>query len=167
VSREPRGVEFAWRVHTAITDWTAKVDVKASIVLALETAGFAALVAVSRDHEALSHLVGASLWLYRAGIVALVAAVSLAGAVVMPQLRSHGSKNRHDGLIYFGHLRQQNPAELKRRLDGLDPSGELDELAYQLIQTSNIAWKKHRRLQASLLLSAASAILLAGAWIVG
>ena len=30
--------EFAWRTHSAITDWTAKVDVKASIVLALETA---------------------------------------------------------------------------------------------------------------------------------
>jgi hypothetical protein len=29
--------EFAWRTHSAITDWTARVDVKASIVLALET----------------------------------------------------------------------------------------------------------------------------------
>jgi hypothetical protein len=34
----PLGNQFAWRAHEAIQGWTASVDVKASIVVAIETA---------------------------------------------------------------------------------------------------------------------------------
>lgn len=59
--------EFAWRTHSAITDWTAKVDAKASIVLALESAIMGAVITFSGRDRPLSALQGWPLGSYRLG----------------------------------------------------------------------------------------------------
>src|SRR5262249_16190868 len=43
-----QSVEFAWRVHSALEFWTAKVDMKASILLAFQGGGFI-FAATSRE----------------------------------------------------------------------------------------------------------------------
>jgi hypothetical protein len=160
MSAPERAAEFAWRAHGAITDWTAKVDVKASIMLTLEIAGVGALVTLSQPHGLLGHLTTGALWLYRVGIVVIAAAIVLAGGVVFPRLGSHSAKkDPTDGLIYFGHLRAYEPAALKDRLERLTPHEELDQLSHQLVQTSRIAWLKHRWLQGSVLAALLGAVI--------
>lgn len=41
------GVDTAWRIHQAQTDWTGLVDVKASFIFAIASASMATTVALS------------------------------------------------------------------------------------------------------------------------
>lgn len=76
--------EFAWRTHSAITDWTAKVDVKASIVLALETAIMGAVITLSGRDRPLSALHGWPLGTYRIGILLMTFGITMAGLGGVP-----------------------------------------------------------------------------------
>lgn len=154
---DPR--DFAWRVHGALDTWTGRVDTKASIVLAVESAAFAFVVTQSDPGKRFNDLHGAAYWFYLVGIVALLAAILLALRVVMPQLkRRQSAKTWRKNMIYFGHLRHWDPDDLARALErGAQPEAQL---ARQLVAMSTIAWKKHARLQWSLgLLVAAMALL--------
>jgi hypothetical protein len=149
-------VEFAWRVHTAMESWTAKADVKASILLAFE-GGMAVLIVTSRDL-----VLG-----YRERWPAVVAAVTLglltlaiiaAAMVVMPTM---GSARRHraasrEQWVFFGHLRHWSPTDLASRIGRLSRTDELDNLAGQLVRMSQINWRKHRLLQSSVVLTVAA-----------
>jgi hypothetical protein len=136
--------------------WTAKADVKASILLAFE-GGMAVLIVTSRDL-----LLG-----YRERWPAVVAAVTLgllalaiiaAAMVVMPTMgsaRSHRAAFR-DQWVFFGHLRHWTPADLAGRIGRLTRADELDNLAGQLVRMSQINWRKHRLLQSSVVLTVAA-----------
>ena len=50
------GAEFAWKVHDALDSWTAKVDIKASIVLAIEAALAGFVITLSEKGGRLSAL---------------------------------------------------------------------------------------------------------------
>jgi len=154
--------EFAWRTHSAITDWTAKVDAKASIVLALESAIVAALITFSGKDRPLSALRGWPLGAYSLGILFMAIGIALAGLVVFPRLNRRDARvHWATGIIYFGHLRRWQPTELADYLFALSERTQLDILSRQLVTTSKIAWIKHARLQWSMLCAALGTLLVA------
>ena len=157
----PPGIEFGWRVHAAIQDWTRTVDQKASIILV-----FSAALATLAGREVfsvdggLNHTSGAKLWVVRIMGALFAAAALLAISVVLPRLRRRTTRRDADhGLVYFGHLRHRSATDIERHLRDLDDHEALTQLARQLRATSVIAWRKHARLQAAivaLVLAAAS-----------
>jgi hypothetical protein len=143
------GLEFGWRVHGALDSWTGKVDTKASIALAIESAAFGFVVTLSRKGERFAHLAGSSRTWYDIGLGFVLFAVLMSLAVVLPQLNRRASrKNWRDNMIYFGHLRRWRPDDLARAL--LDERLDEQQLARQLVAMSKIAWRKHAWLQWSL-----------------
>jgi hypothetical protein len=154
--------EFAWRTHSAITDWTAKVDAKASIVLALESAIMGAVITLSGRDRPLSALRGRPLGTYRLGILLMAIGIALAGLVVFPYLdRRKARVQWRSEAIYFGHLRRWRPSELADYLSALSARTQLDILSRQLVTTPKIAWIKHARLQWSMLAAALGTLLFA------
>jgi hypothetical protein len=55
---DARAVETAWRIHTELGNWTAKVDAKASFALTLESAATAGVIALSTNDHVLANLHG-------------------------------------------------------------------------------------------------------------
>ncbi len=149
---ESAPAEFAWRVHAALEGWIAKVDVKASVLLAFQSAFiFAAtsreVVMVTTDRR--------SLLAAAAGIAMLVTAMALAATAILPAL---GSSRQHradyaNEWIYFGHVRLWESTELAARLSRLSELDEVLALSAQLVRMSRLNWRKHRLLQASVLLT--------------
>lgn len=150
-----RAVEFAWKVHDAIDSWTAKVDSKASIVLAIESGAVGLLVALTQGDGKLKDVSGNLRLVLNAGWVFLGLSVAIVAGVVFPQLGRPGLKKRAStagGLIYFGHLRSRSPGELAETLADLTDRQVIAELAQQHIVMSKIAWRKHAWLQASMVI---------------
>ena len=146
---ESDGLQFAWRVHAALDSWTAKVDTKASISLAIETAVLGFIISLSGSEGPLSHLRGTDLALYRVGLTLIGVAVLLVLAVVFPQLNRRGARRDwKNKMIYFGHLRHWDVGILTKALQ--EESPRYEQLAAQLVQMSKIAWRKHVWLQWSL-----------------
>jgi hypothetical protein len=143
------GIEFAWRVHGALDSWTGKVDTKASVALAIESAMFGFAVTLSRENGPFAGLHGRSEAGYYTGLGLILVAVFFALLVVVPQLNRRKSKKGWKGnMIYFGHLRHWDPDELSKALSGQrDDEGQL---AQQLVAMAKIAWRKHSLLQISL-----------------
>lgn len=153
------GVEFAWRVHSALDTWTGKVDSKASISLAIEIAVIGFVITLSTKDGPLVGLTGSDLCFYRIALGFLVLSVLLSMLAVVPQLnRRQAKKNWRSGMVYFGHLRHWDPKELEKALEA--PAKR--QLADQLVAMSRIAWRKHAWLQWSLIsLVVGAALLLA------
>jgi len=146
------GIEFGWRVHLAIQEWTKSVDQKASIFLVF-CAALATLAGreVFNVHGGLHDASGAKLWVVRVMGAAFAMSALLAISVVLPRLRRRVAKrNAHRGLVYFGHLRHRTAEDIERHLRALDDAEALAQLARQLKDTSVIAWRKHVRLQAAM-----------------
>ncbi len=143
--------EVGWRIHSALTDWTAKVDTKASFALTIESALLAGVVALSGSGRSLSDLSGCAVFWYVLGILILILSVLMAVSVVAPRLRSqHLKSEASQNFIYFGHLRFLNATQVANHLNNSDI---VPVLSRQLVVMSQIAWQKHRRVQLSLLLS--------------
>jgi hypothetical protein len=158
-------VDTAWRIHAALTEWTARVDTKGSFVLTVESV---ALVAIGT----LSHADGKRpvtgvfpnivFWL---GVGSLVAAILLAAAAVAPYTRRKSLQAEwRDNFIYFGHLKHWDAEELTEALRARDT---LPILSRQLTVMSKIAWKKHQRVQGSLLMAIGGAFAVALAGLIG
>ncbi|MBD2893478.1 hypothetical protein amrb99_23990 [Actinomadura sp. RB99] len=142
---------YAWRVHQALHDWTAKVDAKASVVLTLETAILGMIVVFAQSGKRLRHLSGLETWTFGIGVALLVGAIVLAGAAVFPQLnRLEARRNWRRGYVYFGHLRRWDPAELVTALEHGVGSRNRLVLSTQLVALSKIVWRKHSFLQYSM-----------------
>jgi hypothetical protein len=151
-------IESAWKIHGALVDWTGKVDQKASFALAVESAVVAAVITLSRDDQLLAHLSGLGLWFYRVGVVLLAVAIAFAMNAVIPHLRRIKLRREwENNFIFFGHVRHWSEADLTKALREKDV---LPMLSQQLVKMSDIAWKKHRHLQRSLLSAGIGTILL-------
>jgi hypothetical protein len=157
-------VATAWAIHGSIADWTRSVDNKASFASAVETAVLLGVLTLSAEGRQLSRVSGplqlGLLWL---GVAFLVVALLLVLWVVSPHLRTKkiGDEYRSN-VIFFGHARYWQPRELTSFLSGADI---LPMLSRQIVAISNIAWKKHRNLQLSILASVIGAALVAiAAW---
>jgi hypothetical protein len=157
-----KALDFAWQIHAAVSQWSGRVDTKASIVLTLELAILGAITAFSKGQELLSQLSGIPLLSYRIGIILLVGSALLAGVVVFPQLRRRRARrNWQLSLIYFGHLRRWEPADLAQRLAELSSQDQLRMLSRQLVASSQVTWSKNHRLQWSMLTALAGAVFVA------
>lgn len=149
-----RPIDFAWRAHTAQEAWTAKVDGKAAILLALEVALIAAVISGIAPDGALHALTAAGAVAVRTGAVLISVAAVLAAIAVLPLLGTpvdHAREYRSN-LVYFGHLRHwPDGPDLANQLRGLTDDDVLEQLARQLRQMSRRNWRKHRLLQGSIL----------------
>jgi hypothetical protein len=146
----PTDNEFAWRVHDGLSDWTARVDVKASIALAIEAAVLGFVVTLTGDKGVLAHVSSFQAVFLLAGLAALFIAVVLTVLVILPILRARRTKAEYKtNYIYFGHLRHWSADDLADALKS-DPVG-LPQLSRQLVVMSKLVWFKHRCLQVSLI----------------
>ncbi|MCT2175891.1 Pycsar system effector family protein [Dietzia cinnamea] len=156
---DPGPIDTAWRIHSALIDWTGKVDTKASFALTLESAILAGVVTLSGGGRALSGLTGFASFLYWAGIAGLAVAALFAIWVVRPQLRTSRIKRESaTNFIYFGHLSLLEPVLVETMLKDDD---KLPVLSKQLVEMSRIAWNKHRNVQWSLTIAPIGVGLLA------
>ena len=156
--KDRSAVETAWKIHAALVDWTGKVDTKASFALALESAVIAAIISLTGSGRRLSGLSGfwplLGFWV---GSLCLLLAALAAASVVAPRLRASATKKEwRDNYIYFGHLRHWSAPDLAKALTKRDL---LPVLSRQLVAMSRVAWRKHRRVQASLVLAVIGAAL--------
>lgn len=147
-------IDFAWHAHAAQEAWTAKVDGKAAILLALEVGLIAAVISGLAPDGALTALSAVGAVTVRIGALLIAVAAVLAAIAVFPQLGSpvgHAREYRSN-LIYFGHLRHwPDGPHLTDGLRSLTDDDILSQLAQQLRQMSRRNWRKHRFLQASIL----------------
>ncbi|MFW0872021.1 Pycsar system effector family protein [Rhodococcoides corynebacterioides] len=154
----PDPTDTAWKIHSALTDWTGKVDTKASFALTIESAVLAGVVTLSGNDRALADLHGWGVLWYVLGVVTLVAGLLCAVWAVRPRLRAQQLTNEvPTNFVYFGHLRQLTPAEVEINLRSDDI---LPVLSKQLIDMSKISWTKHRLVQVSLTLAPVGVALL-------
>ncbi|MFC4057374.1 Pycsar system effector family protein [Planomonospora corallina] len=157
-------VENAWKIHQSLSDWTGKVDSKASFALTAESIVLGAVIGLSGTGRRFSDLhewwAVVPFWL---GVAALAASALLALSVVAPRMRSeHVKAESPRNFIYFGHLQHWQPGELANELTKADP---LPVLCRQIVNMSRIAWVKHRRVHQSLYTAAGGAGLVAAAGI--
>lgn len=158
-STNPNAIDTAWRIHAAQTEWTGKVDAKASFAFALESAAIATVVALSAKDRLFSALPGLTPWLYWSGLLIMVVGAGLAVTVVAPRLRGRKAKAESaTNFIYFGHARHWNPSDLEC---ALRTSDMLPQLSRQISAMAKISWKKHVRVQWSFWLATLGGLLLA------
>lgn len=156
--------DFAWHIHDELSSWTARVDTKASIALAIEAASLGFVVTLSSKDGLLAHVESWGTWTLHIGTIVLLAGVVLAVAVVLPQLRGRRTRAEHSrNFIYFGHLRHWDAEKLADRLED-DPVGR-EVLARQLVTMSKILWSKHVLLQWSLVAYVISVALVGSAFL--
>jgi hypothetical protein len=161
-------VDFAWRVHSAQEAWTAKVDGKASILLALEGGLLVAHLAAHTSDGPLGSLRGWRNAAQGASAVLLILAILAAAGAVFPMLGRTKTLREASTTrtIYFGHVRHLSGTQLARHLAAQSTHATLAQLSEQLITMSNLNWRKHRLVQASVLavLPAAALVALAILW---
>jgi len=163
----PRGIEFGWKVHNAQEAWTARVDSKAALFLATQTAVLVATAAAFATDKSLGALDGHNRTAAIIGALISMLAVIVAGSAVIPMLgRSKTHKAVHDQhLIYFGHLRHRTHAGVKSDLAALTHDQELDQLGLQIIALSSRNWSKHQRLQIAMILGALGTLIVVGSYV--
>jgi hypothetical protein len=144
----------AWRIHSALADWTGKVDTKATFCFTLESAALVVVANLTSDGRLFDvRQTLAQKWSFTVGVALLVAGVLCAAFVVIPRMnRVAVARNWKDNTIYFGHLRLWEASTLEKALreDSILPS-----LSVQLVAMSKIAWRKHLIVQWSLILGLA------------
>lgn len=146
---EVEQLEFAWKLHDNLSDWTARVDVKASIALAIEAAVLGFVITLTTDEKPLAGLVCWPAWILLGGVAMLGASVLLAILVVFPQLRGRHLRSEYQSnYVYFGHLRLWEASSLASRLES--HTDDVEVISRQLVRMSEIVWRKHVWLQWSL-----------------
>ena len=145
-------IETAWRIHGALSDWTGKVDAKASFGFTLESAGIATAIALADDKRVLGSLEGpVQEILYFGGLISLSIAAAFAVWVVIPRLRYFKVKGEwKNNFIYFGHLKYWDAEKLP---DAIKKKDLLPVLTQQLVKMSEICWQKHVAVMISMILA--------------
>lgn len=157
--------DLAWKIHGNLSDWTARVDNKASILLALQAASLALVVGLAGTGRGLGAGCDFARWSLGVGVLLLCAAAVLAALAVLPQLRRrHLSQESKRNFIYFGHLRNWKPDALAEAMS--DDPDILDQLSHQIVIMAKIAWRKHVWLQWSLYAMIAALVFVAPFFVV-
>jgi len=151
-------ISNAWQIHAQLADWTGKVDLKARFGLSFISAVLAGMLAVYGDgttlHDqdvTLADFARIELFMFISGTVFLVVSLIVSIISVSPQLRAGANKHEYEtNIIYFGHLRYWKADDLTCKLREADI---LPMLASQLVNMSNILWRKHRWIQWSFALA--------------
>jgi hypothetical protein len=154
-------LENAWRVHEAHSEWTARVDAKATFAFTVESAVLATVVALTTSDRVFDDF--DALWkitAYSFGLLLIFASTIFAGIVVAPRLRGKGLlAGSADNYIYFGHTRfwEHSASELADRFREDDL---LTQLTRQIGVMGRIAWRKHVFVQWSLWLAMSGSFVL-------
>lgn len=161
VEANRKAVETAWAIHAAQSDWTGRVDAKATFAFAAESAAIATVVALTAEDRLYSHLNDQWMWnVFALALIGMIVAAGLAAWVVVPRLRKKlVDAEAHRNYIYFGHARRWNAEDLERAMLRDDI---LPQLTRQITIMADIAWWKHRVMQASLWMAVASGSMLVG-----
>ena len=156
-------IDFAWRAHNAQEAWTARVDTKASILLALEGGSLFAILSANNQAGALRSLDGLPQVLEIIGATVVFLSVFASAAAVFPMLGSVSQHKRDhiNNAVYFGHVRHWHADDLGRYLMARDSVDSIATLSTQLVAMSKRNWAKHRLVQASLLLAVLGVSLVA------
>lgn len=141
----------AWKIHTALVDWTGKVDSKATFCFALESAALVAIANLTSEGRLFdTRQTLAQQLLFTIGSALLVAGVFAAAFVVIPRMnRVQATRRWRENIVYFGHLRLWDASALEK---ALRENSILPSLSAQLVVMSKIAWRKHYIVQWSLIL---------------
>lgn len=154
------GVEFGWKIHSAITDWIAKVDTKASIMLSLGGVALGFFITLYANHIFVIGLYGWRAFFRNIGVALFCIGIILAASVVTPHLRKRNSKKEWaKNYIYFGHLRHWKPEDLKNKLINISTDDAATVLSEQLVSISKVAWFKHNLLRAAMIFYATGILL--------
>jgi hypothetical protein len=143
------------------------VDSKASIVFTIQIALLVALIAAHGRGRLIDAMHGIPRITAEAGTVAALIAALCSGAAVIPRLGKPTIHRRDhkNHLIYFGHLRHWQTEKLRDRLQTLSAEDELTQLSQQLVEMSTRNWTKHRYMQAAMLITLLSSLLVGAATI--
>ncbi|GHG51854.1 hypothetical protein GCM10011331_15950 [Flavimobilis marinus] len=140
-------------------DWTGKVDAKAAFSLTIQGALLALSVSLVNDIDSCIEYV-----LLGLGVLLVAVGLGFAASVVAPRLRSkHLASEMAANFIYFGHARGWEPEALADELRAADL---IEQLARQVVVMADIAWRKHRRVAASIWLAVVGGGLLLAAGVV-
>ncbi|WP_348788454.1 Pycsar system effector family protein [Leifsonia sp. NPDC080035] len=147
-------------MYHAHAEWIARVDTKASILLALQGVGLGVVLTLSGKDGVFASL--PHWWdvlAFVAGVLLLLVAIALAVLVIAPRVTAGRPSRRalHD-YIYFGHTRWWKPEDLSEALR----DSAVPVLSRQLIILGRIAWKKHLYAMFSTWLFLAAAVVLVG-----
>lgn len=136
---------LSWRVHSAIDDWGARADWKASVLQAHQGGGFVLSVTAFADRWSTLTVLTVSL---------LLLAMCASAAVLYPVAGSAGRRAREHGpdLIAVGHLRRWTASALAAQLGAVKTEDEPLMVSAQLIALSRLNWRKHRLVQISVVL---------------
>ncbi len=151
----------AWKVHEAQSSWIAKADVKASIILTLETAILGLVTVLSTDGHVLAGLHGLRRTVDITAMALLLLSTLSSLSAIIPQLGRREKEKIDPGIIYFGDLRHWTAATLAAELQLGRPND--GDVATQIVILAEISWCKHQRLRRSMLLFALGALLLTAA----
>lgn len=141
VEREAEAEARAWTVYHSHGEWIARVDAKASILLALQGVTLGAVIALTDRHRPYADL---EMWwewtLFVGGFALLLIGIVLAVTALVPRVTSERpSKNEVRDYIYFGHTRLWTPEALEAELR----KPVLPILSRQLVVLGRISWRKH------------------------
>ena len=159
--RDHDPVDQAWRIGTVPSSpGQAESTPRRPLLSRSSPAMAAGVIAMSGGDRALSHMEDwFEQWAYSLGVTSLAVGLLSVALVVRPRLRArHANGEAAENFIYFGHARRWHPEELER---ALRESDMLPILTRQVVAMSDVAWLKHRLLQASLTSAGLSAALLA------
>jgi len=151
---DSRRIDFAWKAHATQGEWAAKVDFKASILLASQV-GLLIVAGALVSSKDLTTTPLANVFGF-IGVALLVVSGAAAAGVIYPILAN--SKTQEVDLLYFGHVRLMTDEELIRGIQQMSSEQEWATLARQLTRMSQGTWRKHRLLQLSIWLMGAGVL---------
>lgn len=160
-AKEVPATDGAWKVHEAQISWIEKADVKASIILTLETAILGLVTVLSTDGHVLAGLHGLRRTVDITAMALLLLSTLSSLSAIIPQLGRREKVKMDPGIIYFGDLRHWTPAALAAELQLGRPND--GDVAKQIVILAGISWCKHQRLRRSMILLALGALLLTAA----
>jgi hypothetical protein len=160
--------QHAWNVHQAVQTWTNQSETKATFLLTIEAAlfiffGERLLAGDLPEEERITSTVGLAV-LATAGLLLLFYALGCLVLAVVPRLRKKKLAAEADhNAIYFGHMNGRDWQDIRELLEG---PKVLEQLSRQLVNSSTIAWTKHRWLQASMIFAAVGLFLIVLAYFI-
>lgn len=158
-ARDAEMEQRGWAIYNSHAEWIARVDTKASVLLALQGVALGVVLSLTDEYRPLSAAALANhpfkVLLFGLGVLTILVSVVLALAVVVPQLGKSVKRPQAEGFIYFGHSRHWGGDEIEKAL-----SRSLTyELSRQIVILGKVAWEKHRNAKWSAILFVAGAAL--------
>jgi hypothetical protein len=155
-------LENAWRAYNLQLDVTGKVDLKASFVILVDSAGLTTLLALRAQNILFQAVGGVRFVEVSAGTIGLAAAILLSLGVILPRLKARATAlGRERNFIYFGYARHLTAIQVAEALK----NDAIPQLADGIVEMARIAWTKHVLAQIAVAVTIASvAVIMAVAF---